>query len=229
MGKYIKPKRSSQRGEVEVVSGISYKRCSKTDCSKSRQLQPLTQFRISATGAGGRRSICFTCRNKANRARYALKPKSGKRAVLQMIDGVQHKRCVGSVCGGLILPLTHFDGQKDGLGGRESQCKQCTSQRHKLNSATLTGFMTNMANRVKRCDDAYRAKGIDTENETVTFEQLMTKWKAQIGKCAITGLAMNHKSFTDWQCSPERIDNNKIHSNANTILIVLEMNTRNQV
>jgi hypothetical protein len=61
-----------------------------------------------------------------------------------------------------------------------------------------------------------------------TFQQVIETWNRQQQKCYISGMPMKTGTFTDWQASPERLNNDLGYENGNVVLVCVEFNTQNQ-
>lgn len=126
------------------------------------------------------------------------------------------------------LPVANFSkdnsNKRDGL---QSTCRKCASADDRRYRESEHGFLRNMLNAAKNSTKRRNDKGRNMEC-TLTIEQLKSKLEQQQCRCAITGHLMNLKPHSDWACSLERLDNSIGYTDANTVLIISEMNTPKQ-
>lgn len=106
-------------------------------------------------------------------------------------------------------------------------CVQCDRERQLTYSSSLNGFFRNIASSMKvnakKRADKDNIKGICE----ITHFDLLEIYNNQQGKCYYSGIKMETKRLSNWQCSPERIDQSKGYTKDNTKLICLEFNTGN--
>jgi len=83
-----------------------------------------------------------------------------------------------------------------------------------------------MANSMARRAVKRKAKGREDAGEcTVDFDGLVKIFNDQKGLCAYSGLPLVTKALSDWQASPERLNNDLGYPESNTVLVCLEFNT----
>jgi hypothetical protein len=100
----------------------------------------------------------------------------------------------------------------------QSSCKMC----HQAAKNTHTSYL-----RCMWLNTNHRKMRVSTPNPW-TFEQVLEKWNLQQQKCYISGMPMKTSTFTDWQASPERLNNDIGYENSNVVLVCAEFNTSNQ-
>lgn len=103
--------------------------------------------------------------------------------------------------------------------GHLANCKTCEWHYHNDNiHFFLYRKLQNMKNNSKR-------KNLPC---TLTLDDLKQLLIKQNGLCAISKIPMSLRSLSDWQCSPERLDNSKGYEDGNVVLICLEFNSSDQ-
>lgn len=106
-----------------------------------------------------------------------------------------------------------------------SQCRKCYNRGRREYKNTFNGFMGALLGNA--CTDAKRRfiRGREEAGAfNLTSEYLVALWISQNGKCYYSGIQMNPRPCTQWQCSIERIDDNKGYIAGNVIFICLEFN-----
>jgi hypothetical protein len=107
-----------------------------------------------------------------------------------------------------------------------SHCKECKSKVYMEYISTPTGFFKTMATRMARNAAEREAKGREAAGEcTIDSDALIKMFNDQKGLCAYSGLPMITKPLSDWQASPERLNNDLGYPESNTVLVCLEFNT----
>jgi len=102
---------------------------------------------------------------------------------------------------------------------------ECTSKRTKAYKSTQTGFFKAMAKSMAHNAAQRKAKGREAAGEcTIDSDALIKMFNDQKGLCAYSGLPMVTKPHSDWQLSPERLDNDLGYPASNTVLVCLEFN-----
>lgn len=102
-------------------------------------------------------------------------------------------------------------------------CSFCLRKR----GNTLKGRCNILANAAKTRDQLKRMKfKIKNPQEvTLTFQDVIELYCKQSGRCAYSGIKMDLQSYKNWQISLERLDNNRLHTRDNCVLICLEFQT----
>lgn len=109
---------------------------------------------------------------------------------------------------------------------RHGYCKECNRKRNIAYSSTLTGFFKLMANRMAKSAAKRKAKGREAAGVcTMDSDALIKMFNDQKGLCAYSGLPMATKPLSDWQASPERLNNDLGYPESNTVLVCFEFNT----
>jgi len=109
---------------------------------------------------------------------------------------------------------------------RHGYCKECMSKRNIAYRSTQTGFFKLMANRMAKSAAKRKAKGREAAGVcTMDSDALIKMFNDQKGRCAYSGLPMATKPLSDWQASPERLNNDLGYPESNTVLVCLEFNT----
>jgi ferredoxin len=134
----------------------------------------------------------------------------------QPIGTVSKPGKVCSICG-IYKDSGSFYKSNNGL---RSLCKTCQLA---ANDTPIT-YLRNMWGTTKL--RSIRRAG-PTQNPW-TFQQVVEKWNRQQHKCYISGMPMKTSTFTDWQASPERLNNDIGYENSNVVLVCAEFNTQNQ-
>lgn len=113
-------------------------------------------------------------------------------------------------------PVDQFGRQSSSRFGHMLNCKTCQWHHHNDNiHFFLFRKLQNMIAHSKR-------KNLPCTMNLDDLKQLLIN---QNGLCAISKIPMSLRSLSDWQCSPERLDNKKGYVNGNVILICLEFNS----
>jgi hypothetical protein len=130
----------------------------------------------------------------------------------------------GKVCSkcGIYKDSTLFD--KCSKNGLQSSCKVC---RRAAKDAPMSYLRCMWLNTKIIPRSRGRSMRVSTPNPW-TFKQVVEKWNDQHQKCYISGMPMKTGTFTDWQVSPERLNNDIGYENSNVVLICAEFNTQNQ-
>jgi hypothetical protein len=124
----------------------------------------------------------------------------------------------GKVCSkcGIYKDAAFFD--KCSKNSLQSSCKVCRRAAKDTPMSYLRYMWRNTTSRSMR---------VSTPNPW-TFEQVLETWNRQHQKCYISGMPMKTSTFTDWQVSPERLNNDIGYESSNVVLICAEFNTSNQ-
>jgi hypothetical protein len=91
--------------------------------------------------------------------------------------------------------------------------------------ATKDGFFAIMNNQINKRTIKHIIIGKDQPEKEITKEDLVKLYDEQKGLCYYTGIKMEHKQLSNWQCSPERLDDSKTYTLDNLKLICLEFNS----
>lgn len=109
---------------------------------------------------------------------------------------------------------------------RHGYCTECDRKRAKAYTYTLKGFFKAMAKTMARRAAERKEKGrVDAGVCTVSSDALIKMFNDQERRCAYSGLLMVTTRLSDWQASPERLNNALGYPESNTVLICLEFNT----
>jgi|SRR5579862_7627260 len=124
---------------------------------------------------------------------------------------------------GLVKPLDEFSKNKRGI--YYYICLECDRIKHWEYNNTFDGFLGKLVRSARSSAKTKLEKGRkDAGICTITKEDLIPIWKRQNGKCYYSGIDMNFKMCSDWQCSLERLDDNKGYVIDNVVLVCLEFN-----
>lgn len=219
------------------------KRCLKCDVVK-----PLEQFHVQAAGKYGRTSRCRECTNAEQRAykERNISPNTREfRARKQSLFSRGLKECIG--CREV---KSHSEFYRNAKGNVASQCKECDFAKHRAWKARNPDHMlayvreykarpaTYARDRARRIASAeasprqimqitlrHGLKRRPTENPA-TIDDLMGKFAAQKGRCALTGIPMTWRKGTvlPTSISLDRIDPTGGYSADNLRLICHAVN-----
>jgi len=103
-------------------------------------------------------------------------------------------------------------------------CKLCRTAYQTEREKTLDGYLQKMSQNCTH--SALKRKG-EAAVCTLTKDDWLRKWTEQKGLCFNTGIPMAHAPASDWQASPERLNNRFGYIDSNCVLIVSELNTGN--
>ena len=107
-----------------------------------------------------------------------------------------------------------------------AHCKKCQIQYDKLYRLSSKGFFVGMCKSMNANAKLRKGKGrIEAGVVNIDSNFLVALFKEQQGLCYYSGLPLSCTSFTNWLCSPERLDNNKGYIIGNVKLICLEFNS----
>lgn len=126
------------------------------------------------------------------------------------------------------LPVKLFTIKRSNRGGLRNECKNCEKHSRKQYADSEHGFLNILLHSAKKHTKERNASGERNLEFTLTLQQLKAKVTQQQRRCALTGHLMTFKPHSTWRCSIERIDNSIGYTDANTVLIIAEMNTANQ-
>lgn len=105
-------------------------------------------------------------------------------------------------------------------------CNLCGDIQRKEFASTKKGFLQNVSHAMKNNSNKKLKMGrIDAGICNVDYQYLIDMFDEQKGCCFYSGLQMTHIPTTNWQCSPERLDETKGYVDGNIKLICLEFNT----
>lgn len=105
-------------------------------------------------------------------------------------------------------------------------CNPCRLNQRKDYLSTKKGYFTNVLCRMKtNSKQKIKVGRIDAGICNVDYQFLIDLFEEQKGCCFYSGLKMTHIPTTNWQCSPERLDETKGYISGNIKLICLEFNT----
>ena len=106
-------------------------------------------------------------------------------------------------------------------------CKSCISRKDLKRRATMRGFIQTLINDAKRSTKERNRLGRNHSFD-ITFEYILELIEKQQGRCAYSNIPMVFKPKSEWQCSIERLDDNKGYTKDNVKLVCLEFNTPKQ-
>lgn len=132
------------------------------------------------------------------------------------------KICTGC---GLYKTLDKFYFRKRGED-RISKCRDCGSRINWEYRNTFDGFMKHLLSIAFGHSKLRLSKGrIEAGVFNLTFEYLVALWNWQSGKCYYSGIQMNPRPCSDWQCSLERLNNDLGYIAGNVAFVCLEFNS----
>lgn len=100
------------------------------ECTRCNVVKPLADFHKSSDGsAGGRQPKCKECKRKIFKKSYTPS-ENITRLVSVTINGVETESKKCTQCR-VTKPLTDFHNKKNGLGEKDSWCKECQNERSK--------------------------------------------------------------------------------------------------
>jgi hypothetical protein len=179
-------------------------------CHKCKEEKTLEAFDVSKSGVKGRHNYCKQCRTTMHK-KYpnAKKP-----------DFKFCKECT------TIHPSINFSNRIGNRDGLQSTCKECQRTACKNYSSTLDGFLKRLFHDTKH-NAIKRAKQLEI---SITVDDLKTLYEKQSGKCAITGIDLEHSTYNyrrdnnqhiinKWNISLDRIDSSKGYSLDNVHLV----------
>lgn len=104
------------------------------------------------------------------------------------------------------------------LHQKKRLCILCRKQK---NDGNVKKFLSYL---LKHCQYRTTERNRNGRNHTIDidYDYILNIWENQNGKCAISGIPMNLKSTTDWQCSIDRINNKNGYVKGNVRLVCLE-------
>ena len=102
-------------------------------------------------------------------------------------------------------------------------CAECALEYQQERGNTLRGFVQKCIGRAQS-NQKQRQKLIDN-SFTIDFDFMIDQILKQKGRGFYSGIPMNYKQNSDWQCSLERIDNNIGYTHDNVVLEAYEFNT----
>lgn len=128
---------------------------------------------------------------------------------------------------GIIQNWTDFHKDSTGLFRCQSKCKKCTSIWDSQSLKVRKRFLKRMLGACRRSSQLRSANGKRDLKCTWTYEQMCAKLEQLQDRCAYSNLLMNFKSHSNWNCSPERIDNTIGYIDSNMTFICLEFQIGN--
>lgn len=123
-----------------------------------------------------------------------------------------------------------FSKRNGALFNRKPLCKTCASTDEFERVKSKESFLKSMLERC-RSHNIARNKTDPTRllKFTWTYDQMLAKLEELEDKCDYTGLPMNYQAYSNWQCSPERIDNTIGYVASNMTFVVLELQLGNKL
>ena len=126
-----------------------------------------------------------------------------------------------------VHPSSNFSIDNKRKDKLQNNCKTCYNQYKRQQRNTEHGFLKKLFDDA-RCHNRLRNEKGRQHQFTLTLAQVKAKWTAQKGSCAITKMPMTTKPHSDFKCSIERLNNDVGYTDANCVLVISEVNTRNQ-
>lgn len=110
-----------------------------------------------------------------------------------------------------------------------NKCKECVFEgRHEYYS-TLQGFLKNLLHAARGSAKSRLEQGrLSAGQCDIVYDDLHELWVSQHGLCYYSGLPMITRSFSNWQCSLERINENLGYIKTNIVLCCAELNNAYQ-
>ncbi len=136
----------------------------------------------------------------------------------------QTKRC--STCK-LNKPWSQFSKSQGCLFDLDGRCKQCMNIYKHHYMKKKENFLKKMLSSCRTRNNLRNRNGLRALAFTLTYEQMIARLIKQKDKCYISDLQMNFEPHSNWQCSPERIDNTKGYTDSNVRFICLEFQLGN--
>lgn len=122
-----------------------------------------------------------------------------------------------------VKQLCHYPKNRNATNGHEKTCRCCTRNRRNLYNGTLHGYLTNLLN-VSRSSTKHRRRMGRDHDHDIDSGFLKSLWRAQDGRCALSGMPMAHSPMTMWQASLDRVDDDRGYVPNNVRLVCLEFN-----
>lgn len=130
---------------------------------------------------------------------------------------------------GTKKPVTDYVKNSRRPDGLTTLCKSCAKDKIKVWCNTTNGFFSVMLATCKRHGKRLRTNKRKLENgPSIDRAFLKQQYDHQHGLCFYSGLPMQLKQTSDWQASPERINQHEQYSRENTVLCILELNVPTQ-
>lgn len=125
----------------------------------------------------------------------------------------------------IFKTLDDFSPNKNAYFGNQSQCHECHNKRTREYRNTFNGFMKQLIDSARKNARTRSVKGrTDAGSFDLTFEYVIAIWNQQNGKCYYSGIQMNPRPCSNWQCSIERLNNDFGYIPGNIAFVCLEFN-----
>ncbi len=141
--------------------------------------------------------------------------------------GSQHANTLTRTCNKCneVKVLTQFSKSKSCVFGVATVCKACNAVCTRMRRETLRGYLMD---KVKDCEATTKRrknKGRDHAFD-LSYDDLIALWHQQQGRCYYSGMLLEHKPNSNWQVSPERLNDCRGYVKDNVRLVCLEFNNR---
>lgn len=120
-----------------------------------------------------------------------------------------------------IKGWSDFNGDRKSLFGLKAVCKICRSNYEINRKCSREPFLRAM---LRNCANSTRTRNTNGRDMIFnwSYEEMCNKLDKLEDKCSKSGILMNFRPHCDWQCSPERIDNNVGYIDSNMTFVCLE-------
>lgn len=155
------------------------------------------------------------------------KPISNSRKRRQVIFDDDKKMCTDC---GVKKPLSSYPSIRERL---HAHCRHCRNERAKQHRNTPYGFIMKICRTAKLTAKKRSLKRRRNDQSGECDDDLFTLFvdviKKQGGRCAITGIPFQYEQNNKFAPSPDRLDNTKGYVEGNVRMIIVPLNTPNNL